>query len=217
MVTPTRVHLHTLALLLLVVHPSQPVCVDVPSATDAVLGKSMMLTCIFCMRREELKAKTRVDWYYMPTNDKDIPKTHIYKYENDAPVALDGPFKGRLTWSGSQDLQDVSIQILNVTFNDSGVYECHMVREFQFFIPSVYTMKNITLKVKEKASEDPAALYSEIMMYVLLVFLTLWLLVEMVYCYRKISKSDEQAQDTATNYLALPSEQKDNTAAPVTE
>lgn len=51
--------------------------------------------------------------------------------------------------------------------------------------------------VLSTASEDPAALYSEIMMYVLLVFLTLWLLVEMVYCYRKISKSDEQAQDTA--------------------
>lgn len=38
---------------------------------------------------------------------------------------------------------------------------------------------------------------SEIMMYLLLVCLTLWLLVEMVYCYRKISKSDEQEQDTA--------------------
>lgn len=47
------------------------------------------------------------------------------------------------------------------------------------------------------ASDDPTAFYSEIMMYVLLVFLTFWLLVEMVYCYRKISKSDEQAQDTA--------------------
>lgn len=47
------------------------------------------------------------------------------------------------------------------------------------------------------ASEDPTALYSEITMYILLVFLTLWLLVEMIYCYRKISKSDEQAQDSA--------------------
>lgn len=47
------------------------------------------------------------------------------------------------------------------------------------------------------ASEDTTAFYSEILMYVLLVFLTFWLLVEMVYCYRKISKSDEQNQDTA--------------------
>ncbi|TNN23936.1 Sodium channel subunit beta-3 [Liparis tanakae] len=35
------------------------------------------------------------------------------------------------------------------------------------------------------------------MMYVLLVCLTCWLLLEMVYCYRKISQSDEQTQDAA--------------------
>ncbi|GLD57311.1 zonadhesin-like isoform X1 [Lates japonicus] len=219
MVTQTRVHLHTLLLLIFVVHLSQPVCVDVPSETEAVLGKNMMLTCISCMRREEVKAKTTVEWYYMPKNEKNITKINIYKFENDTAVELDGPFKGRLTWNGSQDLQDVSIQILNVTFNDSGIYECNVLREFKFnfFTPSAFTTKNITLRVKEKASEDTTALYSEIMMYVLLVFLTFWLLVEMVYCYRKISKSDEQAQDTATNYLAIPSEQKDNPAAPVTE
>ena len=50
-------------------------CVDVPSLTEAVLGKSMKLTCISCMKREEVKAKTRVDWYYMAaTKEK---KTHV--------------------------------------------------------------------------------------------------------------------------------------------
>ncbi|XP_076591009.1 sodium channel regulatory subunit beta-3 isoform X1 [Chaetodon auriga] len=221
MVTQTRVHLQTLVLLFFAVHLSHPVCVDVPSATDAVLGKSMKLTCIACMRREEIKAKTRVDWYYMPSKEKNIPpnKTHIYMYEDDSPVELDGPFKGRLTWNGSQDLQDVSIQIINVTYDDSGVYECHVLRkfEFDFFTPSVSIAKDIKLRVIEKATQDATAIYSEIMMYVLLVFLTFWLLVEMVYCYRKISKSDEQTQDTATNYLAVPSEQKAPPAAPVTE
>ncbi|XP_034557346.1 sodium channel subunit beta-3 isoform X2 [Notolabrus celidotus] len=182
-------------------HPSQPVCVDVPSGTEAVLGKSMKLSCIACMKREEIKAKTRVDWYYMPNQENYMPfeKTHIYKYEDDTPKALDGPFKGRLFWNGSQDLQDVSIMIINVTYNDSGVYECHVFREYEFesFTPSVFLIKDIKLKVKQQASRDTTALYSEIMMYVLLVFLTLWLVVEMVYCYRKISKSDEQVQDTA--------------------
>ncbi|KAM9358784.1 sodium channel regulatory subunit beta-3 [Symphorus nematophorus] len=201
MVTPTRVHLQTLVLLGFVVHLSQPVCVDVPSGTEAVLGKAMKLTCIACKKREELKAKTRVDWFYMPTKEQDIPanKTHIYMYKNDTPIELSGRFKGRLTWNGSQDLQDVSIEITNVTFDDSGFYECHIHREFEFndFTPSVFIIKDIELKVIEKASRDTTALYSEIMMYVLLVFLTFWLLVEMVYCYRKISKSDEQTQDTA--------------------
>ncbi|CAG6003415.1 unnamed protein product [Menidia menidia] len=217
MITLCRVHLETLLFLVFIVQLSGPVCVDVPSATEAVLGKSMKLTCISCMKREEVKAKTRVIWYYMAAATES--KTEIYKYENSTPVDLDGPFKGRLAWNGSQDLQDMSIVILNVTFNDSGLYECHVRREFEFgfFTPSFTIMKNISLHVNEKASKDPTAIYSEIMMYVLLVFLTFWLLVEMVYCYRKISKSDEQAQDTATNYLAIPSEQKDNPAAPVTE
>ncbi|KAM3616747.1 uncharacterized protein V6R79_022570 [Siganus canaliculatus] len=201
MVSRPKVHLQTLILLCFAVHQSQPVCVDVPSATEAVLGKVMKLTCIVCLRREEIKARTRVDWYYTPRQEKDAPvdKLHIYKYEDDRPVDLDGPFKGRLTWNGSQDLQDLSIEIINVTYKDSGDYECHVFREFEFdsFSPSVSVVKDIKLRVKEKASEDTTALYSEIMMYVLLVFLTFWLLVEMVYCYRKISKSDEQTQDTA--------------------
>lgn len=201
MLTPTRVHLHRLILLFFVVHLSQQVCVDVPSETEAVLGNAMKLTCIFCMRREEVTVKTRVEWYYKqdPGPNDTSSKTQIYLYEDNKSVPLEGPYKGRVTWNGSQDLQDVSIQILNVSYNDSGLYECIVHREFIFdsFKPSVSLIKNITLKVKEKASEDATALYSEIMMYVLLVFLTFWLLVEMVYCYRKISKSDEQVQDTA--------------------
>ncbi|XP_028320312.1 sodium channel regulatory subunit beta-3 isoform X2 [Gouania willdenowi] len=213
-------YLQFLVLLTLVVQPCRPVCVDVQSDTEAVVGKPMKLTCISCMKREEVSAKTRVDWYFTPKTDDNIKpdKIHILIYDDSYAMGLDGPFKGRLAWNGSQDLQDISIQVLNVTFNDSGVYECHVRREFKFgyFEPSFFIMKNISLTVKEKATQDTTAIYSEIMMYVLLVFLTFWLLVEMVYCYRKISKSDEQVEDTATNYLAVPSEQKDN-PAPLTE
>ncbi|KAM9812647.1 sodium channel regulatory subunit beta-3 isoform 2-T3 [Syngnathus typhle] len=199
MQTPARVHLQIVVPLLFWVHVSQPVCVDLPSATEAVLGKMMKLTCISCMKREEVKAKTLVDWYYITKMEEGVTpdKTLIYKYEGDFPMEMDGPFKGRLLWKGSQDLQDLSISIVNVTYNDSGVYECHVLRQFEFdsFTPSAYVLKNITLRVKEEASPDATALYSEIMMYLLLVFLTFWLLVEMVYCYRKISKSDELVQD----------------------
>lgn len=47
------------------------------------------------------------------------------------------------------------------------------------------------------AGEDFTSVISEIMMYILLVFLTLWLLIEMVYCYRKVSKAEEAAQENA--------------------
>ncbi|XP_061828969.1 sodium channel regulatory subunit beta-3 isoform X1 [Nerophis lumbriciformis] len=208
-------HPTTLLLLVCVVNLSRPVCVDIPSETKAVLGKMMKLTCISCMKREEVKAKTHVDWYYKPLGANNS-KTLIYKYKINATEEVDGPFKGRLTWNGSQDLQDISISIVNVTMNDSGVYECHVLRKFEFdsYSPSALVEKNITLQVILEASTDTAALYSEVMMYLLLVFLTIWLLVEMVYCYRKISMADELAQDTAADYLAVPSEQKDN---PVSE
>lgn len=200
MVTQYRVHLQTLILLFFVVHLSRPVCVDVSSDTEAVLGESMKLTCISCMKREEVKAKTTVNWYFMQTAEESIPpeKIHIYEriQDEEKPKAL---FRGRLEWLGSKDSQDASLKIHKVTYNDSGIYECHIYRELDFgsFTHPTLDIKNITVKVKETATVDATAIYSEIMMYVLLVFLTFWLLVEMVYCYRKISKSDEQAQDTA--------------------
>ncbi|KAF7667129.1 hypothetical protein LDENG_00077990 [Lucifuga dentata] len=222
METQTRVLLQTLVLLSFFVHLSQSVCVDGAPETEAVLGEQMKLTCIFCMKREEVKATTHVNWYYVLAKDengKTLDREHIFQYKDGHPEEVDGPWMGRLVWNGSQDLQDLSIRILNVTYNDSGTYECKVTRKFMFdyFTPSFSDMKAIELRVREKATKNQTALYSEIMMYVLLVFLTFWLLVEMVYCYRKISKSDEQAQDAATNYLAIPSEQKDNPTAPVTE
>lgn len=189
-------HLLSIISLLCIVHLSHQVCVEVPSETEAVLGQSMRLTCIDCLKREEVETKTRVQWFYK-ANASSISEL-ILTYEDGKQTPPDG----RLVWNGSRDetdLQDLSIRIKNVTYSDEGIYECKVHREFKFdfFRPTAENYKNISLTVKEKASEDPTALYSEIMMYVLLVFLTLWLLVEMVYCYRKISKSDEQAQDTA--------------------
>ncbi|XP_063062280.1 sodium channel subunit beta-3 [Engraulis encrasicolus] len=192
--TFTRALVLTLSLLLLSVRVSQPVCVEGLSDTEAVLGKPMKLTCISCLKREDIKSVTRVTWYYQPRHDQSVP---IYEYA-DGPRELESWFKGRLQWLGSKDLQDLSLRITNVTLNDSGSYVCEVFRqfEFDFFTPSTENRRVIPLVVKKTATRDPTALYSEVMMYLLLIFLTLWLLVEMVYCYRKISKTDEaQAQD----------------------
>ncbi|KAJ7990482.1 hypothetical protein DPEC_G00300780 [Dallia pectoralis] len=193
--TPTSVLLHILLLLVLVVQVCRPVCVEVPSETEAVVGKPMKLTCIFCLKREEVSPITRVEWFYI-TPDKE--SVLIYSHDGQ-PREQDGPWKGRLVWNGSKDMQELSIKILNVTMNDTGTYQCVVARQFTFDLYSHLATKKleIHLVVNEEASDDTTAIYSEIMMYVLLVFLTFWLLVEMVYCYRKISKSDEQAQDTA--------------------
>lgn len=193
----TRVSAVSLSVLVLVVRVSQPVCVNVEPQpqTEAVLGSPMKLMCISCLKREELVPTTLVDWYYVPPQQEPI---RIFLYDG-GPRGLEGPWQGRLAWSGSKDLQDVSISILNVTLNDSGLYHCNVSRQFDFqsYRPFSNNTRQINLVVREEAAPDPTAVYSEIMMYVLLVFLTSWLLVEMVYCYSKISRADELPQDNA--------------------
>jgi voltage-gated sodium channel type III beta len=71
--------------------------------------------------------------------------------------------------------------------------------------------------VTEEAGEDFTSVVSEIMMYILLVFLTLLLLIEMIYCYRKVSKAAEAAQESTSDSLAISSENKENSAVPVEE
>lgn len=49
-----------------------PVCVEVPSETEAVQGAPMKLRCISCMKREEVEASTVVEWFYRPEGGKDF-------------------------------------------------------------------------------------------------------------------------------------------------
>lgn len=72
------------------------------------------------------------------------------------PQEQDGPWKGRLFWNGSKDLQDVSISIINVTMNDSGLYECVVHRQFTFnsYTPSFETTVKIELVVRKEGKEE---------------------------------------------------------------
>lgn len=53
-------------------HVCFPVCVEVPSETEAVQGNPMKLRCISCMKREEVEATTVVEWFYRPEGGKDF-------------------------------------------------------------------------------------------------------------------------------------------------
>ncbi|XP_043356733.1 sodium channel subunit beta-3 isoform X3 [Dermochelys coriacea] len=210
----------------------------------------MKLLCISCMKREEASASTVVEWFYKTEGGKDELIYEYRKVQHEFPSR----FSGRLQWNGSKDMQDVSITVLNVTLNDSGIYTCNVTREFDFEIhhPLFTSSRLIHLTVVEEgmedwwkcleslgvtyhakyqvyskphnalfsgipAGEDFTSVISEIMMYILLIFLTLWLLIEMVYCYRKVSKAEETVQENATDYLAIPSENKENCTVPVEE
>nr|XP_058924130.1 sodium channel subunit beta-3 isoform X3 [Kogia breviceps] len=133
-----------------------PVCVEVPSETEAVQGNPMKLRCISCMKREDVEATTVVEWFYRPEGGKDFL---IYEYRN-GHQEVESPFQGRLQWNGSKDLQDVSITVLNVTLNDSGLYTCNVSREFEFEAhrPFVKTTRLIPLRVteEERLGDDSA-------------------------------------------------------------
>ncbi|KAL1769400.1 sodium channel subunit beta-1 [Sigmodon hispidus] len=173
------------------------------------------ILCISCKRRSETTAETFTEWTFRQKGTEEFVK--ILRYENEVlQLEEDERFEGRVVWNGSRgtkDLQDLSIFITNVTYNHSGDYECHVYRLlfFDSYEHNTSVVKKIHLEVVDKANRDMASIVSEIMMYVLIVVLTIWLVAEMVYCYKKIAAATEAAaQENASEYLAITSESKEN-------
>ncbi|XP_034748737.1 sodium channel, voltage-gated, type I, beta b isoform X2 [Etheostoma cragini] len=192
-------------------------CAEVDSDTEAVAGKGFKLGCISCKMRREVEATATVDWYFRAKGEADF--VHIYTYNEEGPIIENDNFMDRLDWNGtkrSQDIQDGSIYLLNVTFNDTGTYRCFFNRIlfYENYENSRVISKVVQLTVVAKATRGTASIVSEVMMYVSIIGLQVWLLIEMIYCYRKISAAGEEALREAANaeYLAIASESKENCA-----
>ncbi|KAK2830664.1 hypothetical protein Q5P01_018595 [Channa striata] len=212
--------LHPLLLCLLCVlfvHQCHGACAEVDSDTEAVAGKGFKLGCISCKKRSEVNGAATVEWYFRAKGEADF--VHIYTYNEGGGSIENEQFSERVDWNGSKrsnDIQDASIYLLNVTFNDSGTYRCFFNRVL-FYSNYEYTTvvsKVVHLSVVAKATRGMASIVSEVMMYVSIIGLQLWLLIEMIYCYRKIAAAGEEALREAANaeYLAIASESKDNCA-----
>lgn len=81
--------------------------------------------------------------------------TQIYSYSGMVGTVLDDRFMGRIEWAGSKntlDLQDGSLHLLNVTFNDTGMYHCYFNRILSFTYYEFHTnaSKLITINVVAK-------------------------------------------------------------------
>ncbi|XP_062386020.1 sodium channel, voltage-gated, type I, beta b [Sardina pilchardus] len=214
--TPERVFLLALFCAICVTLASGA-CAEVDSDTEAVAGQGFKLGCISCKMRGEVEATATVDWFFMFKGEKQfIP---IYTYDGSSSMIKDDRFEDRLEWVGSkhtQDLQDASIYITNVTFNDTGVFRClfNRILFYEHYEYETEATKYVKLNVVAKATRGTASIVSEVMMYVSIIGLQLWLLVEMIYCYRKIMAHGEEAlRASAEEYLAIASESKDNCAA----
>ncbi|XP_051526736.1 sodium channel subunit beta-1-like [Myxocyprinus asiaticus] len=191
-------------------------CAEPDSDTEAVAGQGFKLGCISCKMRGEVEATATVDWQFKARGEPDF--VHIYSYDGEISTIINERFLDRMEWDGSKkthDLQDASIFINNVTFNDSGVYRCifNRVLFYEHYEFSTVASKEVHLTVVGKATRGTASIVSEVMMYVSIIGLQLWLLVEMIYCYRKIAAAGEEAlRASAAEYLAIASESKDNCA-----
>ncbi|XP_076004550.1 sodium channel, voltage-gated, type I, beta a [Genypterus blacodes] len=197
----------------------QGACVEVDSDTEAVANEGFKLGCISCKMRAEAHAVATVAWYFKAWGEKDDSYVNIYNYGNLAGEILDDRFMDRLEWNGSKrtiDVQDGSIYILNVTFNDTGTYMCKFERTLLYpnYNYDTTTNKTIDMNVVKRLTRGMASILSEVMMYVTIIGLQFWLLVEMIYCYKKIAAAGEEAlRENTAEYLAIASESKDNCAA----
>lgn len=215
----TVFHLLILALLCsLSVDQARGACAEVDSDTEAVAGKGFKLGCISCKRRSEVEGTATVEWYFRAKGEADFVR--IYSYNEEGGTIEHDDFIDRIDWNGSKrsmDIQDASIYLLNVTFNDTGTYRCFFNRILSYDNNYEYNdvvSKVVHLNVVAKANRGTASIVSEVMMYVSIIGLQVWLLIEMIYCYRKIAAAGEEALREAANaeYLAIASESKDNCA-----
>ncbi|XP_041843915.1 sodium channel subunit beta-1 [Melanotaenia boesemani] len=177
-----------IVVLSLLVSQGNAGCAEVDSQTEAVAGERFMLGCISCKTREEVSARATVDWFFKPLEEEEF--RHIFHYDHPTAETLHEDFVDRLQWHGTldRDIQTGTIYIYNVTFNDTGTYRCTFHRTL-FLSPSdqlVVVEKEVELTVVAVANRELTSVIAEIMMYVLIVVLQLWLIVVMIYCYKKI-------------------------------
>ncbi|KAJ7985374.1 hypothetical protein DPEC_G00351400 [Dallia pectoralis] len=172
-------------------------CAEVDSMTEAVAGESFLLGCVSCKRRAEVPAHATVDWHFRSTGEEEY--VNIFHYDHPKPEILHADFNDRLEWQGTMGTQDVqtgAVFIHNVTFNDTGTYLCTFQRTL--YLPRkneiIIVEKEVELIVVAKANRELLSVVSEIMMYVLIVVLQLWMFVVLIYCYRKIW-AEHEARD----------------------
>ncbi|KAF4076186.1 hypothetical protein AMELA_G00227490 [Ameiurus melas] len=107
--------------------------------------------------RGEVEATATVDWWFMAKGESEF--THIYNYGNMVGDVKDNRFVDRIEWMGSKktlDLQDGSLNILNITFNDTGTYRCYFDRTLSFDYYEYHTnaTKFITINVVAKGENN---------------------------------------------------------------
>lgn len=82
-------------------------------------------------------------------------RCQIYSYDGETANIIHEQFQDRVEWHGSRntlDLQDATVDLHNVTFNDSGVYRCvfNRVLNYGHYEYSTIASKEVHLTVVPK-------------------------------------------------------------------
>ncbi|XP_030637227.1 sodium channel subunit beta-1 [Chanos chanos] len=170
-------------------------CAEVDSMTEAVAGQSSMLGCISCKRRAEVPGSAIVEWHFKPLGSGE-DFVHIFSYQYPDSTIHHEDFEERLEWYGTKGTSDVQIGavlIHNVTFNDTGTYRCSFLRTLYLPVKEEFVniTKEVELTVVSEANRELTAVISEIMMFVLIVVLQLWMIGVLIYCYKKVYAENE--------------------------
>uniref|UniRef100_A0A8B9KCW4 Sodium channel, voltage-gated, type I, beta b n=1 Tax=Astyanax mexicanus TaxID=7994 RepID=A0A8B9KCW4_ASTMX len=168
-------------------------CKKVDSDTEAVAGQDFKLGCISCKMRGEVEASATADWFFKARGETEF--AHV---SNLCVYTVYIQYRPKV-WT--------HLLFFNVLL--------FKIEYYQIFMKYYQNVERIYIKkiTRPLSTRGTASIVSEIMMYVSIIGLQLWLLVEMIYCYRKIAAAgDEALRASAAEYLAIASESKDNCA-----
>lgn len=106
-----------------------------------------------------------------PMGDAGVPLNQIYTY-NNGPTIEHEQFLERIDWNGSKrsnDIQDASIYLLNVTFNDTGTYRCFFNRALFYTKYEYNTVVSKVVHLTVVAKGRSAAAQNMVLVLVLVV------------------------------------------------
>ncbi|XP_028664313.1 myelin protein zero-like protein 2b [Erpetoichthys calabaricus] len=189
-----RLQFTVLVLTVVVSGVTQTLAMEIYTQEDmeAVNGTDVRLKCTF-KSKNEIKPTLIVNWNFRPQAGG--AEITIMFYQGEAYPATDGPFKGRVMWSGNIDRMDASINLRDVQWSDNGTFIC-MVKN----PPDVHgTAGLVHLKVVSKASvSEIAILAAAIGGATLLVILFIIISVSVKFCLKKRHREGEPPMQYCT-------------------
>ncbi|NXN83948.1 MPZL2 protein, partial [Bombycilla garrulus] len=121
--------------------------VEVHTAKEvvAVNGTNQRLKCSFSSSSPVTQQLT-VSWNFQPEDLSSHEPVFYFRQEPYPPPS--GRFKGRVTWDGNVERNDVSIMIWNLQPSDNGTFTCQVTNS-----PDVYgTIGELRLRVVQKVT-----------------------------------------------------------------